>query len=431
MVGAGWAGLAAAVCAVQAGHTVTVWEASRTLGGRARALPVELPDGRQAMLDNGQHILIGAYTECLRLMRLVGVDTERSLLRLPFTLQFPDRTGLVFPRWPTPLDALAGIVGARGWNLTDKMALARHAVSWQLARFRCPPEQTVADLCRGLPGCVMAELVEPLCVSALNTPAQLSSAQVFLRVLRDAVFGASGSSNLLLPRTNLSALFPDPAAQWLERHGATVQVGVRVRRLHSDGAQWRIDGAPFDRVVLATAARETLRILDASLSTTDEARQMAIRRWSGITRAMQHNAITTVYAWGRDAALAQPMLALRSGGATGSSRPAQFVFDRGQLGGPRGLLAFVISASAGEREQLQTQVLTQARDQLGLTLLAVQTVVEKHATLACTPGLRRPPGQITTGLLACTDYVDGPYPSTLEGAVRAAVAATQSPGSES
>ena len=99
------------------------------------------------------------------------------------------------------------------------------------------------------------------------------------------------------------------------------------------------------------------------------------------------------------------------------------MFDRGQLGGPAGLLAFVVSASRGTRDDLQAQVLQQARAQLGLQLQAVQSVVEKRATIACTPGLKRPPQEIADGLLACADYVDGPYPSTLEGAVRSAIGA--------
>jgi predicted NAD/FAD-dependent oxidoreductase len=123
------------------------------------------------------------------------------------------------------------------------------------------------------------------------------------------------------------------------------------------------------------------------------------------------------------------MLALRSTG----TEPAQFVFDRGQLAGPKGLLAFVVSASQGDRTMLEAQVLMQARKQLGLTLQAVQTVVEKRATFACTPNLVRPPPWIAPGLLACGDYLAGPYPATLEGAVRSGLAAgaAVSSGSES
>ena len=72
---------------------------------------------------------------------------------------------------------------------------------------------------------------------------------------------------------------------------------------------------------------------------------------------------------------------------------------------------------------LQAQVLAQAQAQLGLRLQAIQTIVEKRATFACTPALLRPAQFIAPGLLACGDYVAGPYPATLEGAVRSGVAA--------
>lgn len=108
--------------------------------------------------------------------------------------------------------------------------------------------------------------------------------------------------------------------------------------------------------------------------------------------------------------------------------PAQFVFDRGQLGGPAGLMAFVISASSGNRDTLQNQVIQQAQTQLGLTLQAVTTVVEKRATFACTPGLLRPAMRVAPQLMACGDYVDGPYPATLEGAVRSGLAAANALG---
>ncbi|NVO08298.1 MAG: NAD(P)-binding protein, partial [Rhodoferax sp.] len=100
VVGGGWAGLAAAVSATQAGHHVTVFEAARNLGGRARALPCTLPDGSSAVLDNGQHILIGAYSETLGLMRTLGVAPQGTLLRLPLALLFPDGEGLQLPDWP-------------------------------------------------------------------------------------------------------------------------------------------------------------------------------------------------------------------------------------------------------------------------------------------------------------------------------------------
>jgi hydroxysqualene dehydroxylase len=423
IVGGGWAGMAAAVTAVQAGHAVTLWEASRALGGRARALPAQLPDGSAVVLDNGQHILIGAYSECLRLMQLVGIDPEHALLRLPLRMRFPDGGGIAFPRWPAPLDALAGIATARGWQGRDKLALLLQALRWRLDSFQCDADRSVADLCRELTPRVRTELIEPLCISALNTEAADSSGQVFLRVLQDAMFSGSGGSHLLLPRTDLSALFPHAAADWLRQRGTAVHVGVRVQELAHAAGRWHIGGEPFDQVLLATSAAEALHLLQGSAPPWPLPLQASADHWIAMTRRLKHMPIATVYAWAPKARLDAPMLALRAEPMASTPMPAQFVFDRGQLGGPAGLLAFVVSASQGARDALQAQVLQQAQVQLGLQLQAVQCVVEKRATIACTPGLQRPPQWIAEGLLACADYVDGPYPSTLEGAVRSAIGA--------
>lgn len=415
VIGAGWAGCAAAVEATRLGHQVTLFEASRTAGGRARRVMAMLGNEPLA-LDNGQHILIGAYSDTLRLMADVGVDVAAALLRLPLTLQFPDGSGLQLPRWPAPLDAFAGILGARGWSWADKGSLLRVALGWQMRGFSCRPEQSVLDVCQGLAPRVMNALIEPLCVSALNTPANRASGQVFLRVMHDSLFASSGGSNLLLPRLDLSALLPDAALAWLEAQGATVRLGVRVQGVAAAARGWAVDGEPFERVVLACPPQEAARLVEGSGAPAGE--------WPVLARRLQHEALSTVYLHAPDARLRQPMLALPSS----ASEPAQFVFDRAQLGGPAGLLAFVISASTADGATLTRQVLAQAARQLGLTALeAVKTIVEKRATFACTPGLQRPEARIAPHLLACGDYVAGPYPATIEGAVRSGLAAARAP----
>ena len=423
VIGAGWAGMAAAIAHRQAGRQVTVFEAARTVGGRARAVPGVLPDGTAARLDNGQHILIGAYTESLRLMRLVGVDPTTALLRLPLTLQFPDGQGLQLPDLAPPLDALLGIVRAKGWGWQDKVALLRTATAWQLRGFRCAPHTSVADLCAPLTPRLMAEFIDPLCVSALNTPAREASGQVFLRVLQDSLFSGRGGSNLLLPRTDLGALFPEAAVRWLVQQGGQVVTGQRIQRLVPlPSGRWQLAGTggaaqgseateAFDHITLACPSWEAARLVDGLATTAGLA---AAARWSATANALRFEAITTVYAHASGARLPLPMLALRNT----AEHPAQFVFDRGQLDGQQGLLAFVVSASDGDRALIEQQVLQQAAAQLGLPgLRPVQTVVEKRATFACTPGLQRPAMQVLPGLTACGDYVDGPYPATLEGAV--------------
>lgn len=441
VVGAGWAGMAAAIAHTEAGHQVTVLEAARTLGGRARAVPGVLPDGAPATLDNGQHILIGAYTESLRLMRLVGVNPDAALLRLPLTLQFPDGQGLCLPDLPPPMDALLGIARAKGWGWADKLALLRTATAWQLRGFRCDPGTSVATLCAPLTPRLMAEFIDPLCVSALNTPATEASGQVFLRVLRDSLFSGRGGSNLLLPRVDLGSLFPQAAAQWLAQRGGQVLTGQRVQALQPlAGGRWGLDckgeattgaginntAAPpavFDHVTLACPSWEAARLVAEVGQAPGAADASTASAWAACAGAMRFEAITTVYAHAPGVRLPQPMLALRSQ----PGQPAQFVFDRGQLDGQHGLLAFVVSASQGDRATTLQQVLQQATVQLGLPpLQPVQTVVEKRATFACTPGLQRPAMQVLPGLAACGDYVDGPYPATLEGAVLSGTAVARS-----
>ena len=443
VVGGGWAGMAAAVTAAGLGIEVTVFEAARELGGRARALQASRPDGVSVRLDNGQHILIGAYQQALQCMQQVGVPLSASVLGLPLGLPFADGTGLQTQdwaaHWPSRLALLSGIVTARGWSWTDRLALLRVAARWQRQRFVCSATDTVAGLCTGLTSRVMTDLIEPLCVSALNLPTRQASGQVFLRVMHDALlgkgFGDWPASSLLLPRTDLGSLFPESAARWLaDALGPRFRLclGTRVTGLHRLEAGWRVCGAAidehFDQVIWATAASPAIQVMR---QTADEAATPAsltwaqgLKDWVETCSRLSFTAITTVYAWSPGLRLRRPMLALRDT----PGAPAQFVFDRGQLSpqdpSMQGVLAFVVSASQGDRDALQQAVLRQAREQLGAGgLQPVLSVVEKRATFACLPGLERPGSQLAPGLQAAGDYLDGPYPATLEAAVRSGVAA--------
>ncbi|MEY4711314.1 MAG: hypothetical protein RIS88_764 [Pseudomonadota bacterium] len=408
IVGAGWAGLAAAVEAVRAGHQVTLFEATRTLGGRARTLDVALPDGASADLDNGQHILIGAYRQTLALMEAVGVQPARVLHAMPLSLRTPQGEGIALPAWPPPLDAAWGIATARGWRWGERLAFLRACLAWRSQGFRCAPHESVTHLCAGLPARVMADVIDPLCVSALNTPSARASGQVFLRVLRDALFGTGhgrwGASWLLLPQVPLGQIFPEAAATWLGAHGATLRNGHRVALIARTASGWQVDADRFDAMVLACPSWDAIRLLEDNAVPADA--------WLAHARTLRHEAIATVYAMGQRT-LPAPLLRLQDG----PQAPAQFVFDRGQLGGPPGLLAFVASACQGDRETLQRQVIAQAHALGWHEVVPVRTVVEKRATFACTPGLVRPGIAIAEGLWACGDWVEGPYPATLEGAV--------------
>ncbi len=419
--------MAAAVQLQQQGQHVHIFEASRIWGGRARALTLNGPAGQAWTVDNGQHILIGAYQGCLQMLQTVGVDASAAMLRLPLDLRYMDGQGLHLPHCSPPWDAAIGIARARGWSWSEKLALVRTAHRWQRNRFNCAPGATVADICHGLPARLMQDFVDPLCISALNLPATQASGPIFLRVLQDGLFSGQGGSNLLIPRTDLSSLFPATAAQWLQTRGTQVHLGARAQALahDADTAQWRVNGQAFDAVVLATSCAEAARLVEqAQLSAAWQARAAP---WAAVAHGLPHTAIATVYAFSHQPLrngklLPAPMVALRSH----AGAPAQFAFDKAQLNGPAGLIALVVSASHGDKDTLQTQVLEQARTQLQLPdLQALQTVIDKRATFACTPLVQRPAHQILPGLWACGDYVDGPYPATLEGAVRSGMQVAQ------
>lgn len=414
VVGAGWAGLTAAVRAVQAGHKVTLFEMAPQWGGRARGVVL---DG--LALDNGQHILIGAYSRTLALMATLGVDPDAVLQRRPLTLCYPDGRGLAMPRGPAWLVFGAGVLGCRGWGWGDRLALLRAAAAWALRGFRCPAEWSVARLCGGLPASVRQLLIDPLCVAALNTPAEQASAQVFLRVLRDALFSSSGSADLLLPRQSLSSLLPAPAAAWLAKQGATLRLGQRVQGLAGGTTGWQLDGESFDAVILACTANEAARLAQATAPA-----------WAACAQAMPYEPIVTVYLRCDGAQLPNAMTALLDG----PQAPAQFAFDHGAIGATPGVFAFVISGARPwvERGQaaIAAAVLHQARTAFApgtwpATPTLVQVMTEKRATFRCLPGLNRPSALIAPGLVAAGDYVQGPYPATLEGAVRSAEQAVQ------
>ena len=424
VIGAGWAGCAAAVAATRAGHAVTLFEAAAEPGGRARN--VSLPDGLQ--LDNGQHILIGAYSACLQLMQELGVNLHDALLRLPLDLRTPDGAGLAmpFPAGHPQIDVLRAVVNAGGWNWRERFSLLRTAARWQWQGFKAPDSASVLDACRGLHPRILQDLVTPLCVSAFNRVPESTSGAVFLRVMQDALLAERGGSDVLIARTPLGNLLPRPAMRWLQDQGASVHCGLRVRSLTRTGdGNWHLDCAAdddtlplpqFHQVILAAPAREAAR-LTSGISPS----------WSAMAQSLQRMPIATTYAWCENAAEnLPPMRALRDT----PERPAQFVFchkDRLRptpAGRTARLLAFVTSCCDLERETLEQAIRLQAQEQLGLKSLdIIATLIDRRATFVCSPGLQRPPASIAHGLHACGDYVEGPYPATLEGAVRSGLAA--------
>ena len=427
VVGAGWAGLAAAVRATQAGHGVTVFETAGIPGGRARS-----DDDGDAATDNGQHILLGGYARTLALMRDVGVDVERALLRVPLRVTYADGAGFALsPSGPRLVAAASALWSARGFGWIDKASAVGMTLEWQWRRFRCPPALTVDTLLRRTPTArVRRRLIEPLCVAALNTPSADASAEVFLAVMRDSLFGARDASDLLLPQRPLAQLLPLPALAWLRAHGATVHLRRRVTALERRDGRWRVDSsepgddlrkpdASFDQVILATPAPEAARLT-----------QSLAPAWSATAAALAHEPIVTIALHAPKRAWPAAMLALAS---DDTARPAQFAFKLGEQPADADRVTLVASAAGRWLERGADAVAQAAVAQYRAAFaIAPDEAVDvasvradKRATFRCTAGVVRPSSAILPGLRAAADYVAGPYPATLEAAVLAGEAAAR------
>ena len=313
--------------------------------------------------------------------------------------------------------------GAAGrWR--DRLALLRTAAGWAPRGFRCAPRPPSPSWRRGLPEAVRRELIEPLCVAALNTPADAASGSVFLRVLRDALFAGAG-------RVRPAAAAPRPGRP------AAAAGAALARRPPARGSGSRTGSSDRSRrgggQRLAGRRRGLRR---ASCSPPARSRRRAWSRrttpaWAARAAALRYEPIVTVYARSAGARLPEPMLALRSDDrppgavrlrprpARRPGRPARLRRQRRRgLGRARPRRHRGGDAGPGARRSWP-------RTCAG-PLAALRTIVEKRATFRCTPLLRPAAGAVAPGLAAAGDYVDGPYPATLEGAVRSGTAAARS-----
>ena len=403
IVGAGYAGMAAAVTLAAAGERVVVFEAGPITGGRARRVH---PHGRD--LDNGQHILIGAYTELLGLMRLVGVPSD-AVLRVPLELRYADGFALRALWLPAPLGLLGGLLSLRKVSIGERLGAIRFMQSLKRMKFRLEQDIPVDDLLEshGQAGRIGDYLWRPLCVSALNTPPAQASAQVFINVLRDSLASYADASDLLLPRVDLSQLFPERAAQFVQARGGEVRTGETVRGIE---AGLRIGAESFSAIVLAVAPFQ-LEPFASLVGTIPEYAYQPI--------------FTCYLQYPQRVRFPFPMLGLKSG-------LVQWIFDRDALGGKRGLVSCMISAEGEHERMTHADLAAACHREVAQALGALpepewsQVIAEKRATFTCVPGIVRPAQETPThGLFLAGDYTDPDYPPVLEAAVRSGVRAAR------
>lgn len=424
VIGGGCAGLAAAARLAEHGVPVTLYESAQQLGGRARGI-----QWRNEILDNGQHILLGAYGETLGLLELAGVDPASVLMRLPLQLDVRPAFRLrASSSLPAPLHIFAGLLEADGLNWRERLRVVRFMAWMRLHDFSLPRDEVLSALLyrHGQSERLVRYLWEPICLAALNTPLNQASAQVFLNVLRDSFARSRTDSDTLLPRSDLSTLLAEPLAAYICAHGGQVRRATGVREIRREERGFRLmlnngEEASFSHAILATAP---FRVADLTAGIPELAPQRLL------CEALQYQPICTAYLqFDPQLRLAQAMTGLSSG-------LGQWVFDRGLLYGQHGLMAVVISTEGRYLDMTHEQLVRTLCRELAETfpehaasLSAPQwhkVITEKRATFASHAGIRRPAMHTAVeGFYLAGDYVEGDYPATIEGAVRSGVAAAR------
>lgn len=425
IIGAGWAGLSAAIRLHDAGLQATVFESAHTLGGRARRV---LSPSLHSSIDNGQHLLLGAYTETLSLLHRLGLPPERQFQRCRLTLQSADgRFRLKAAPLPAPAHLAWGVLTARGLSWRDKWRMA--SLQWRLQRqhWRTPAGMTVLQWLQDnrQSETLIGKVWHPLCIAALNTPVEQACAQLFAHVLRDSTGARAWASDLLIPRTDLSDLWPDHLPAGIARH-----TGRTVRQLEVKGDRVLVDGRPFDAAVVAVntpAAAKLLSVLQAPESLADA--PDAAARYLSQLRDFRFLPIATLTLQ-LDAPWRLPFPMLMLSEDVRRSHHGQWLFERSRFipaDNGHAMLSIVISNAtslAGQDKDglvcaMTEQVREQVRDAGPMPAVRnAELIVEKRATFAATPGLLRPGNQTPWPRIWCAgDWTDTGYPGVLEGAV--------------
>jgi squalene-associated FAD-dependent desaturase len=429
VIGGGYAGMAAAVALADCGIKVTVFESAMQLGGRARGVTYQ-----EAGLDNGQHLMLGCYRQTLYMVEKVGGNIERDFLRLPLQLELHREFSLKAPHLPAPFHLLVALLTTQGLTIGERLNAARFMLMLRRIKFSLTDDITVTELLarHNQNEALVKKLWEPLCIAALNTPVHKASAQVMLNVLRDALNQSRDYSDMLLPRINFTALFPQRAADFVEQRGGKVRIACGVEALcpMEDGIELTTAQGTeqFSQVICAAPPVVAAKLLRPIPALSETVAQIDDLEHQPIyTVYLQYPAHVTLHRhskgvrrWvpGNSAAnLPQPMIGLHR-------HYSQWLFDRGRIAGQHGLLAAVISAEGIHQElsqeALAQKVITELREEFGIIEIPnwFKVIAEKRATFCCSPNLHRP-SQLTLlpRLLLAGDYTKGDYPATLEGAV--------------
>lgn len=424
IIGGGCAGLSAAATLVERGYQVTVFESAMQLGGRARTVAIEI-NGLLQILDNGQHILLGAYTETLSLLKKIGVNEKQVLLRLPLQIKMQSESGKTafkfksFSLLPAPFNLLFGLLFCRGLNLSERINAIKFMRYLQSNDYQIATDKPlVLFLINHMQSKRLIKFLwEPICLAALNTPLEKASTRVFLNVLRDSFSGSKHNSDFLLPKLDLSQILADPLAHYIQSKGGTIKFNQRVRHIIQNEQGFTLETrngkSDFSHVIIATSPTRVAKLISKLPKLNHVVTQ---------TDSYEYQPIYTVY-------LQYPSKTKLPAAIHGlSNSVSQWVFDRGMLCGQHNLIAVIISTEGKHQKLTQDQLAFEVAKELNRAFPNLRkpiwhkVIAEKRATFSCIPKLERPTNRsLVPNLYFAGDYTYADYPATIEGAVRSGV----------
>jgi len=414
VVGAGWAGLSCAYELCKAGHKVTILEAAPQIGGRARAIKY-----RDLILDNGQHVGIGAYQQMRQLISELGLQEQQLFKILPQQLiMHGDRNfSLRFAELPPPFNVLIGVIFKSHWPWAFKIQLCKFAYQIKKVNFKLETDSNILECLKSYHQSIeiIKAFWEPLAVAIMSTPLHTASAQIFLNVLRQVFDASNHNSNWLLPTVDLSSILPNHLAHYLQQSGSRIECNQLADRIqihncksgsvYTGNTEWQAE-----HIVLAIPPWQAKIMLQPFPELLVNYEALNFFKFEAIT--------TIYYIFDQPIQLPYPLLGILNA-------ICQWVFDRGVTGQPNVLSAIITGQDRVKdyaRSNLQKDVFQEILRHFPWLPEPTycKVICEKRAAFSCDVAIQqyRPtPNTALKNLWLCGDYLQTGLPATLEGAL--------------